>query len=255
MPTILDGWAQKPFQPTNPTYDRIGSKRRFGVELEYDEICDDYYSLEDKTVFGAKEDCSVGAGEFDSPILFGDQGLEAVDKFCGLAKDNDFEATLGAGYHLHLDMTNETIDGVKRIALAYHYTNSFWLGTVPRRRRSFTYSQPHHWQRNDVLRHQSLADFNSWARQDRYQWVNVSAYTSKKTFEIRCHESTIEAFPVTSWAIAHTRFCDAMSEMKVGRITRIFGAKKPTELRREIAAVIKHAEVSEHLQRRYNQYN
>lgn len=253
---IDEGWDRGRFAPETATYNKIGSERRFGVELEYNEVPESVYDLEGSTVFGAKEDCSVEGGEFDSPILYGDQGLDEVHKFCGLADEYGFGVGRGAGYHLHLDMTNENADGLKRIALGYHYTKDLWLGCVPRERRHFTYSKPHEWGRRSVLANGSVSDFYDFAcREDRYQWVNVYAYTSHKTFEIRCHESSIDGDTVALWAIAHTRFCDAMSEMGVGKITRVFGNKKPTETFREMRAILQNPLVSEHLKKRYSQNN
>lgn len=256
MAYIDEGWERGHFGPSAPTYSKIGSERRFGVELEYNDLPDEALDLQDKTVFGAKEDCSVDGGEFDSPILYGDQGLDAVTEFCGHADRLNFRAGRGAGYHLHLDMTNETHDGLKRIALGYHYTKNLWLGSVPSWRRNFTYSRPHNWGRRDVL----AWDDTDTARQffgrlDRYLWLNMYSYCCHRTFEVRCHESLNDGFAVNAWVIAHTRFSDAMSELGVGKITRTFGNKKPDDLMREVRAVIQCPEVSEHLKKRYNEFN
>ena len=256
MAYIEDGWQQGTFAPGRPSYTRIGSERRFGVELEYQDLPESVFDLEGKTVFGAKEDCSVSGGEFDSPILYGDQGLEAVEEFCKYATDECFTPGRGAGYHLHLDMTNESHDGLKRIALGYHYTKDLWLGAVPSNRREFTYSRPHNWGRRDVLAWQTRQEARDFfGRLDRYLWLHMYSYCRHRTYEIRCHESVIDGFTVNAWAIAHTRFCDAMAEMTVGKITRTFGNKKPAELMREIRAVLQCPDVSEHLKKRYTEFN
>lgn len=251
-----DGWPQGSFEPSCATFDRIGSERRFGVELEYHDV-PDFEELEDQTCFGAKEDCSVEGGEFDSPILYGDQGLAVVDHFCDLAEDHEFEPGVsGAGYHLHLDMTKESAEGLKRIALAYHYTKNLWLGAVPVNRRECTYSKAHGYTRQDVLQWKETGDVRNFSRDyERYTWVNWAAYWDHKTVEIRCHESTIRANDVNNWVIAHTRFCDATTTLGVGRITRLFGNKKPTELFRELRAIIQSPDVLDHLQNRYHNYN
>jgi hypothetical protein len=251
-----EGWGATTFAPDVVTYDKIGSRRRFGVELEYQTITDSWTNLEGETVFGAKEDCSVNGGEFVSPILYGDQGLACVDKFCQLAEANDFDAGIGAGYHLHLDMTKESMESLKQIALAYHYTKDLWLSMIPEVRRNYTYSENHSWTRQDLL---SCQDNDGWRnfyqRQNRYHWMNVYAYHSHKTFEIRCHEGVNDSKSVNDWAIAHTRFADAMSETSVGRITRTLGSKKITELFRELRAIIRDDSVSEHLKQRNSRYN
>lgn len=253
---IDEGWEQGVFNPSVTTYADIGSERRFGVELEYNDLPEDVFDLEDETCFGAKEDCTVDGGEFDSPILYGDQGLGVVKYFCNMADENNFEVGRCAGYHLHLDMTDETVDTLKKLALAYHYTHKLWVGMVPANRRDFTYSRPHSYTRGHVLNWDDLSDFrNALSRLDRYSWVNWTAYYQHKTVEIRCHESTTDAKTVTNWIIAHTRFCDAMKDSSVGRITRHLGNKKPADLLRELRSIIQCPDVSGHLSDRYKQFN
>jgi len=251
-----EGWGATRFAPATPTYDRIGSKRRFGVELEYNEIPNDYDYLEGRTVFGAKEDCSVDGGEFVSPILYADQGLEAVDEFCRLADSRGFDAGSGAGFHLHLDMTNETTDSLKRIALGYHYTHKMWMSMIPSNRREYTYSRSHSWGRSNIMPIENSAQWgNFYNRQDRYDWCNIYAYGQHRTFEIRCHEGVNDSKSVNDWVVAHARFADAMSETSVGRITRTLGNKKITELFRELRAIIKDDSISEHLKGRHRRYS
>lgn len=253
---IDQGWNRGTFSPLETTYTAIGSERRFGVELEYNWLPEDVFDLESETIFGAKEDCTVNGGEFDSPILYGDQGLDEVTSFCNHADSGKFEAGNGAGYHLHLDMTDETVDSLKKMALAYHYTHKLWIGVVPSNRREFTYSNPHRYGRRDVLGWDTLSDFREMlGRLNRYTWVNWAAYRSHKTVEIRCHESTTDAKTVTNWIIAHTRFCDAMKDSTLGRITRHLGNKKPSDLLRELRAIIQCPDVSGHLSDRYKEFN
>lgn len=253
---IDQGWSMGPFSPQNVTYETIGSERRFGVELEYNWLPDNVFDMEGQTLFGAKEDCTVEGGEFDSPILYGDQGLTEARNFCDLADDANFEAGSGAGYHLHLDMTDENIDSIKKMALAYHYTHKLWLGMVPEHRRQYTYSRLHAYARRDVLGWSSLSEFRgALGRLDRYSWVNWSAYRYHKTVEIRCHESTTDANTVTNWVIAHTRFCDAVKESTVGYITRHLGNKSPSDMLREVRSMIQCPSVSSHLSKLYKQFN
>jgi hypothetical protein len=152
-------------------------------------------------------------------------------------------------------MTNETGDGLKRIALAYHYTKDLWLGVVPNYRRAFMYSKPHTYRRGDVLAWRNRSDVRDFADSDRYSWVNWVAYNQHSTVEIRCHETTTCGLTVNNWVVAHTRFCDAMSELGVGKITRVFGNKKPAEIMREMRVIIREPSISRHLASRFNRFN
>lgn len=257
--SLVSYWDEKAFRPAESKYSKIGSKRRFGVELEYHECPRSettMRAIRDQVIFGAKADCSVRAGEFVSPPLYGDEGIKECEIFGQVATENNFGVGSGAGYHLHLDMTNESIDSLKRIALAYHYSKDFWLGVVPSHRRDFTYSMPHRYNRRQVLEvKDSYQHIQFCSRHTRYSWVNWQAYTRHKTLEIRHHETVKDSPSIVNWIIAHTRFCDAMSEMGIGRITRIFGRKKPESILREVRAIIRAPEVSDHLKNRFVQFS
>ena len=250
MTCIDDGWSSKTFRPSQPTYDRIGSTRKFGVELEFDGIASDYEDLETNTLFGAKEDCSVDGGEFDSPILYGDQGLAECENLLDLMEGSDWFPGSQSGYHLHCDVGDESAARYKSIALAYHYTYGFWKGTVTRGRRNNTYCKSHVYRVSDI---RNIGDTTNSIRSftdsyDRYAWCNVASYGTHGTIELRIHEGTKSHKDVVNWAIAHTRFIDAAADMSTGQITRTFGGTKTaSELFREIRVMIAEPVVSEHL--------
>lgn len=249
-------WNSKPFAPTNPTYNRIGSKRRFGVELEYQDLPGNYIDLEDYSVFGAKDDPSVEGGEFDSPVLYGDQGLDECTKFCDFTRDHGFEVGQGAGFHLHVDLTDEPVNKIKRLALAYHYTMNLWYNMCDPCRRDYTYCQRHRYNRQRVLDVKEHEGFNTFIRSvDRYEWLNWKAYWYHKTFEIRCHETTDDSRDVCSWVTAHTCFADAMLDMGIGKITRVFARKTDKEMFRELRHILRNPDVSGHLSSRYRRFN
>ncbi len=247
-----NGWEPACFD-VETSYDRIGSKRCFGVELEFDDLPCDVLDIQGDTVFGAKEDCSVDGGEFDSPILYGDKGLEACEEFCDLT--DSFETGMKAGYHLHLDLRNEKLECLKRIALGYHYTHKLWASFVPSHRRRTEYSIPHNHSRKEALAIKNMEDFRDFASNcDRYVWSNWYAWHDHRTLEIRSHESTTCKASVTNWIIAHARFMDAMAESSVGRITRTLGDKDVNNLFREFRAIIHCPDISEHFKRRYHDF-
>ena len=249
-----DGWEAGTFEKPNTTYDRLGSTRRFGIELEFDELPNDALEVEEHTIFGAKEDGSVNGGEFVSPILYGDDGLEACEDFCDLARLNEFEVGDNCGFHLHCEVPEEGVDSFKRAILAYHYTYDFWKGTssIPNRRND--YCDAHKFGPEEI---EGSGDNQEGVKRwttgfSRYAWFNVAAYHRFGTIEIRVHEGTRDQTDVVNWVIAHARFIDAVSELSVGQITRLFGgSKKPSTKFRSIRTMLMHPEVSEHLEKRY----
>lgn len=249
-----DGWDSGVFEKPNTAYDRIGSTRRFGIELEFDDLPNDALDIEDRTIFGAKEDGSVNGGEFISPILYGDDGLAECEDFCDLARLNEFQVGRNCGFHLHCDMPEEGVDSFKRVVLAYHYTYDFWKGTSDIGNNRRTYCEAHKFSANDIeTSGESQYDVKHWATSfSRYAWFNVDAYDKFGTVEIRVHEGTRKKADVVNWVIAHARFVDEVSDLTVGKITRLFGGRKRTSTKfKEIRRMLANPDVSEHLKKRY----
>ena len=200
-------WMQSQFQ-AETSYVKTRSKRCFGVELETTR-CDSYMNLKDKTLFGAKYDCSVGGMEFVSPILFGDAGLDVVQEFCDLAESNNFLVGDDCGYHLHLDMGAESEIALKSVAYAYLKTDSLWrlLVTEDRAKNCGYCRKPSYIRRHiQDIDPGAFADFCEGT--DRYSLCNLQAYTKFGTYEIRLHQGTIHGMEVCNWIKAHLAFVD-----------------------------------------------
>lgn len=198
-------------------FDEIRSRRRFGVELETSD-CEGVADIREDTVFGSKHDGSISGKEFVSPPLSGDDGLEHVRQFCKLARN--FHVDKRCGYHLHLDMSDETCEGLRRIAYAYAKTQSVWQSFVRRTRRENHYCKALVWGCNDV-RYTSAVDGLPGAS-GRYHWFNLRAYQRHRTFEVRLHTGTLNSDKVCNWIKAHTRFADWASAHSFDEIDAMF---------------------------------
>ena len=197
----------------------LRSSRSFGIELETDS-CDGYYDeLLNHPAWGAKEDCTVSGKEFFSAILSGDAGLNAIDEIAEIAESNSWEVACDCGFHLHLDMRGEKRDSLYAIAYAYRATEKVWLSFVGRSRRNGSYCHTCEWTCADVdnavaARRGVGSRFRRWSdSQDRYDWVNVQAYGTHTTMEIRLHDGTCDGKAVVNWVKAHTRFADWASKL------------------------------------------
>jgi hypothetical protein len=191
----------------------------FGVELEIS-TATAYQDLDGKTAFGCKSDCSVhGDGrEFVSPVLSGDEGLQAVENLLAYAAANRWRADNSCGYHLHLGMQNYTNAQQRNLYLAYKLTERVWRNLVAeqRSRNSYCRSIPH--RARDI---RSSSDIYNMIV-DRYEWINISALESHTTFEVRLHQGTVDRDEVINWIIAHVRFVSAVMAMTERQVTRKF---------------------------------
>ena len=225
-----DCWRPVPFDVSIATYERIGSKVKFGVEVETS-VCRDSEDLFGKTPFGRKGDCSISGMEFDSPILYGDEGLAAVEKFLKYGADNSWAADSDCGCHTHYDMRDMNTDQLYSIAYAYRRTISFWRTLVHRSRATATYCHNPRWSCADFKRCKESAQdepdnfsrLMRYLRNDRYDLINISAYFDHKTFENRMLEGTVDAEMICNWITLNCRFIDGVKDMTIEDIDECFG--------------------------------
>lgn len=214
-----DEFDAKQFRPGESTYDRIGSRRKFGVELETAD-CDDYMDLDGEFCFGAKEDGSIDGREFVSTVLYGDAGLAEIEGFCKKANRKGFTVDAKCGFHAHFDVSDLRNEQLRAVACAYKLTYATWASFVSSNRRENHYCGPNDWDCRDVER---AGDFAGWAHnRDRYQWFNVAAYARHRTFESRIHSGTLNSEKIVNWVVANLRFIDAVSQMPVATVRERF---------------------------------
>ncbi len=218
--TETETWDPSPSGISIASYAKIVSKRKFGVELETS-LSADYRSLKGQTLFGAKYDCSVSGMEFISPILYGDEGLEEVEFFCDLASDKAFDVDDNCGYHLHLDVRDETTVQLRHIAYAYAKSYAAWRNLVSSyRANDCNYCHAPSYSASSIKTCRRIKDF--MARTDRYNYLNLYAFERLGTVEVRLHDASLHAKTINYWVIAHTRFIDAVHDMTYAEIDALF---------------------------------
>jgi len=221
------------------TFDRIGSRRTFGIELETSD-CDGYTALNGGVHFGACEDGSIRGMEFVSDVLFGDRGLDAVNDFCGHANRKRFAVDSSCGFHLHIGCTDLSERQLYAVAAGYACLDGIFNSFVPAGRRTNTYCGRTDWTASEVLNAwnegEEFADFAH--RDDRYQWLNLLAYRKHRTIEVRLHTATLNPVKVNNWVMLHLRFTDAMAQMSVGEVMRRFSTASPDEQFNRLATII-----------------
>lgn len=220
----LDWWRPKPLDVSFATYQRIGSKRKFGVEIET-ASCAGRQGLYGRTKFGCKDDPTVDGAEFDSPILYGDEGLAHISRFLEFASEHDWRVDRRCGCHTHYDMRDEPDKQLYRIAYAYKLTWRMWERCVPQQRRDGSYCHPPEYTTRDIVAAFSAnEDFSSFCcHHDRYNYVNLYAYDVHKTFENRLLEGTLDAEVICNWITVNCRFADCVKGLTFRELRVMFG--------------------------------
>jgi hypothetical protein len=200
-------WPPQANSVSIASYDTIGSQRKYGIELE-SHTNDNHRLLRfrDNSIWGAKSDCTVRGCEFYSPILYGDQGLNEVRRLCSVANELGWHVHPTCGYHLHLDMRDEMGDSLRSIAYAFMAIYDVLRRCVASDRHNGSTYCRQHLRPVDI---ENADDFLEWAGyQDRYNFMNVSAYFQHGTFENRLHEGTFNEEAVCNWVILNLRIAD-----------------------------------------------
>jgi hypothetical protein len=218
------GWQTRSIL-AGATFDFIGSKRRFGVEIETAQ-CKHYSRIENQTFFGAKFDGTIDGKEFDSPILCGDEGLAIVHHFCDIAKRRGWEVNDRCGTHIHLDMSREREDRLRSIIVGYLYTYQSWAKLVHPKRLNNAFCMPPSYNPTNILN--TRHSFHSIIQNaERYEFINFRAYQRHRTFEIRGLEGTLDKKLLTNWIVAHLTFVDLCATLSVEQIGQLFNQPEP----------------------------
>lgn len=217
-------WDTKEFHCGDPHYDDIGSKRRFGIELETSE-CPNHYPLRETTLWGCKPDCSIEGLEFISPPLYGDEGLQDIYNFCREANFRGWNVDSRCGYHAHFDLTGETWQALRSIAYAYRKTYTMWSRFVSDGRSENAMCGTPRYRCENIAAIKSAEDWEYFvAARDRFEFLNWRAYLVHSTLEIRTHDPTLNVVEICNWIKVHTRFIDYVARLTIDEIDFLFGS-------------------------------
>jgi hypothetical protein len=216
-------------------YAEIGSTRKYGVEIETS-CCSDYEDLKGNTRFGCKPDPSISGEEFDSPILYGDDGFNEIEDFLAFASDHDWAVNHNCGCHTHYDMRDESEDQLWSTYYAYNLTYSMWAACVPSWRTTDYYCTRPHVNHADISYSRDEGDgFANYAyHAERYEYLNIVAYDDHRTFEVRLLEGTLDPTTILNWVSLHARFIDRVHDMSFDTLRAAF----PRARRRQFAKLV-----------------
>lgn len=228
-------WRPIPMASPIASYDEIGSTRKYGVEIETSE-CPRYERLRGNTHFGAKPDCTVDGLEFDSPVLYGDEGLAEIRKFLEFADEHDWAVDDNCGCHTHYDMRGESDESLARIAYAYRICVTMLEALVDPSRVNGEYCGMPRYSLREIRQAFSTpayigCDFRYWCEgTPRYTYVNLYAIDTHNTFEIRILEGSIDAELICNWIKFNARFMDWAKTQTFDDLDTLFSGKSPAEM-------------------------
>jgi hypothetical protein len=204
----------------------VGSTRTYGVEIEVCEVLD-FSALDDemREIWSSKHDASLPQTgvEFASTVLRGDAGLDAIRKFCALAKKEEWGLNEKAGLHLLIGLGDMPRAQRLAINMGYQMSIGVWQAfCAPSRTHKNKYCMRHY---HTPEQFYVADDDHAWdwitsycvlkgrqnggnERHGRRHWINWLSYAQLHTLEIRLHQGTLNADKIVNWVKAHARMVD-----------------------------------------------
>lgn len=186
------------------TFDRLTSKRRVGVELEF--LTDDDDLLHSLQEYGEiKEDGSIRgngiAAELASHSASGDRLLDLLDALSAKVSQG---ATVNksCGFHVHLDMGETSEVQQERIKRWWRLCEPLLWDIVAPSRAANAYCAPY--------------DPDS---PGRYFTLNTSALKIHGTFEVRMHQGTTNPERIKAWVLFLVQFFDTLQDVPCSKVT------------------------------------
>lgn len=249
---------RRPRELSTTTFDRNKSHRRIGIELEYIQRDHEpnvrrWGNLKGDGSVHARGN-QVGEGrEFASFISKGDKFLELVDDVTTRMKAVRAQVNETCGFHVHLDMRGSTADEQRNIRLWWIALESIFFGIVHPTRRD-----------NDYCRRvRGMDEYGHHS--SRYSALNVTAYSTHESYEVRLHHGTMSKAKIVSWSMLLLGFFDTFgkvdaTDLRLSEVERMSDREKvlflfqqvklPLQVKRYIVArsrMYKHSPDSLHL--------
>ena len=197
-------------------YEKIGSKRFFGCELETSRS-NGTVRVVKETQWGFYHDGSISGLEFTSPPLQGNSGHYAIRKFCKIARENGYRVNRECGFHLHVAIPDYSKSDIDKLCLAYHLTYPIWKKIVSSSRLNNGYCA----YKPEIFCAKTLKLNNSIYR-DHCYWISIENVECYGTVEIRLHQGTLSPKKIINWVRMHTRFIDWVKRHSLKQVTDEF---------------------------------
>ncbi len=162
--------------------------------------------------------------ELVSPILYGDEGLDELQKVYEVLNSCGAKVDKTCGTHVHFDIADFTVQNCKNFLNLYYNYQGIINHLVPPSRRRNEFCNP--------LKKADLVQINNqhWVTSirdiasvicTRYSKVNLQSYVKYGTIEIRQHGGTTDFDKMEAWIILMYQLLDvAKQEEKVNLICR-----------------------------------
>jgi hypothetical protein len=150
-------------------------------------------------------DATVNFGELVSPVLSGQDGRDQIRRVCATLNENDCRVDRSAGLHVHFGARDIAFEDIRRFAKNFVAVQDVIDLLIARSRRgNHSYAR-----RNRLVNHynsqqtvdnaRNMGELANVVQDGRYAKLNLHAFSTHGTVEIRCHQGTTNAKKIVTW--------------------------------------------------------
>lgn len=166
------------------------------------EAYEEGYNHTTRTYWKVITDSSCGY-EVVSPVLYGLEGLNELQKVCEALNEVRCVVDIRCGLHVHHDINDLSLEQIKNIYRVYHKHAEAIEQILPKSRRlgARGYAKSlDAWMMNIIEQAQTMNELRNYLT-DRYWALNFTSYTKYGTIEFRQHSGTIEFEKIANWVL------------------------------------------------------
>lgn len=154
-----------------------------------------------------------GSCEVVSPVLRGQDGLNAVRTVMKLLREAGATVNASCGMHIHIGMDTVSREGQAAVIRSHAYWNAAFDAYIPSRRCDNSYATKRRYRIAEQLADNWTnpdADRSYISRNEgRYYTLNVNSFHKYGTFEFRMHHGSLNGLNATAWVALHHGFVAA----------------------------------------------
>ena len=138
--------------------------------------------------------------ELVSPILYGEQGLEELEKVCWVLDLCNAKVNDSCGLHIHMDAAEFDLQTWKNLIITYKRLEKVIDYFMPLSRRNNRYCKTLTTiSETTINRASNISDLRAAFAHNRYHKVNLEAYARHRTVEFRQHGGSTNFTKMSAW--------------------------------------------------------
>lgn len=163
--------------------------------------------------------------ELVSPILYGDDGLDELEKVYEVLNSLQAKVDRSCGTHIHFDIAEFNTNNVKNLVNLYYNFQTTINMLLPKSRRKCSWcKQLNSYEVNTIKDRCTTINEISNTIGTRYSVINLESYVKYGTVEFRQHGGTLDFNKIEAWIILMYQILNTAlnNNIQIGKVTQCY---------------------------------